>query len=150
MVTLEMTMGQLKALFAGEVIYNLAQIVTKLSFLLQYQRIFQDTFTRRVSLYMMIYLVIWGVTQELLVGFACTPIPDLYPERKGHCIQSEVVWYLTSVMNIVTDFIIFVTPIPAIKSLQLRRKQKIMVGGIFCLGFLYDAPLPYRLHCGAD
>ena len=133
-------MTQLKALFADEVIYNLAQIVTKLSFLLQYQRIFQDKFTRRVSLYMMIYLVVWGVAQEFLVGFACTPIPDLYPERKGHCIRSEVVWYLTSVMNIVTDFIIFLTPIPAVKRLQLRRKQKILISAIFCLGFLYAPP----------
>ena len=144
MVTPEASIKQLKALFAGEVVYNLAQIMTKLSFLFLYMRIFKDalTYTRRIALYMMIFLIVWGVVQELLVGFACTPIPDLYPERKGHCIQTEVVWYLTSIMNIVTDFVIFLTPIPSIKHLQLRRKQKFLVAGVFCLGFLYG-------HCYA-
>jgi len=147
MVTPDMITTQLRSLFAAEVVYNLAQIMTKLSFLLQYRRIFQDAFTRRVSLGMMVFLAIWGVAQEFLLAFACTPIADLYPDRQGRCLQTDVIWHLTSVMNIVTDFLVFLIPIPAVKHLQLRRKQKFLVGGIFCLGFLYErllsvSPLP--------
>ncbi len=88
----------------------------------------------------MIYLIVWGVTQEFLVGFACVPISILIPSRADSCIDPAIVWYLTSVMNIVTDFVIFVTPIPAIKALQLRTTQKILVASIFSLGFLYVPP----------
>ncbi len=123
-------------MFAGEVIYNLAQIITKISFLLQYRRIFEDRFTRRVSLGMLLFLVAWGIAQEFLVGLACTPVAVFVPSRQGKCIDTTVVWYLTSVMNIVTDFVIFVSPIPAIRHLQLQTKQKFLVASIFCLGFL--------------
>src|SRR3569833_52348 len=124
-----------QALFACEVLYNHAQIVTKLSFLLQFRRIFKDTVTRSVCIFFFGFLSVWGVVQEFLVGFACTPIGNIIPDHETHCIETLVVWYLTSVVNIITDFIIFLTPMPAIKQLQLPRKQKIVVGAIFCLGF---------------
>jgi len=127
----------LQSLFASEVIYNLSQIITKISILLQYRRIFRDDFTRRLSLGMLLYLVAWGITQEFLVGFACIPVSIFDPTRAGKCIETIIVWYLTSVMNIVTDFIIFLTPMKAIKNLQLQTRQKILVASIFCLGFLY-------------
>jgi hypothetical protein len=39
-------------------------------------------------------------------------------------------------VNLVTDFIIFSMPLPVIKSLQLPKKQKLMLTFVFCLGFL--------------
>jgi hypothetical protein len=117
-------------------IYNLSQIVTKISFLLQYRRIFAENRTRAVCFWLMLFLIAWGVTQSILLGFVCVPVSIIYPKMADKCIQSLIVWYLTSIMNIVTDFIVFLVPMPAIRSLQLRRKQKILVTGIFCLGFL--------------
>jgi hypothetical protein len=38
-------------------------------------------------------------------------------------------------MNIITDFVVFMVPLPAVRALQLPRRQKLIVGGIFCLGF---------------
>ena len=91
-------------------IYNLAQILTKSSFLFQYRRIFQDKRTRQVCFYLLIFLALWGVTQEVLVGFACNPVSIFMPSQASVCIDSLTVWYLTSVMNIVTDFIVFLVP----------------------------------------
>lgn len=127
---------KVQSFFAGMVIYNLAQIVTKTSFLLQYRRIFQDELTRKTCFILLILLGIWGVVQEVLVGFACFPVSVFFPHQKDICITSLVVWYLTSIMNIVTDFIVFMVPMPAIRSLQLRRKQKLLVISVFGLGFL--------------
>lgn len=118
------------------VIYNLAQILTKVSFLLQYRRIFQDRFTRKTCLVLLVVLGIWGVVQEILVGFSCFPVAVLIPSQQDKCIESIIVWYTTSIMNIVTDFIVFLVPMPAIRGLQLRPKQKILVTSVFCLGFL--------------
>ncbi len=103
---------------------------------MQYRRIFRDSFTSKFSLWLMIYLIVWGVAQEFLVGFACIPVPMFIPSRADACIDTIIVWFLTSAMNIVTDFVIFLTPIPAIKALQLKMTQKVLVASIFCLGFL--------------
>ena len=84
----------------------------------------------------MIVLIVWGIAQEFLVGFACVPASMFIPGLADICIESNIVWYLTSIVNIVTDFMIFTLPIPAIRSLQLRRKQKFLVGSVFSLGFL--------------
>jgi hypothetical protein len=39
-------------------------------------------------------------------------------------------------MSMATDILIFSIPIPSVLKLQLPLKQRIMVLGIFCLGFL--------------
>lgn len=85
---------------------------------------------------LIIALGIWGVVQEVLVGFACFPVSVFIPRQQGICIESLTVWYLTSIMNIVTDFIVFTVPMPAIAALNLQRKQKLLVASVLCLGFL--------------
>jgi len=117
-------------------VYNAAQIMTKMSFLFQYRRIFQEGGrTRVICLYLIIFLGLWGVTQEVLVCFSCQPISVFIPSQAAVCIDSLTIWYLTSIMNIITDFIVFMVPMPAIRSLQLPRRQKLLVISIFCLGF---------------
>ncbi len=117
-------------------LYNCSQILTKISFLLQYRRIFRDTLTHTVCFWLILFLTLWGITQEFLVVFACFPVSIFVPSLADKCIYSLIVWYLTSIMNIVTDFIIFTVPIPAIRNLRLPLRQKILVMSLFCLGFL--------------
>ncbi|KAK0631316.1 hypothetical protein B0T14DRAFT_532138 [Immersiella caudata] len=118
-------------------IYNLAQIITKMSFLFQYRRIFDSGGgrTRIVCLYLLVFLALWGVTQSVLVAFACVPTSLFIPSQVPVCLDSLSIFYLTSIMNIITDFIIFSVPLPAIRSLHLPPRQKILVTSIFCLGF---------------
>ncbi len=94
------------------VIYNLAQILTKLSFLFLYRRIFIDKLTRILCTGMIGYLIVWGIVQEFLVGFGCNPVAIFIPSQADKCIPALAVWYTTSIMNIVTDFVVFVIPTP--------------------------------------
>lgn len=136
MVSPDDQLTQLKCLLAAMTIYNLAQIVTKMSFLLQYRRIFQEGgYTRRVCLWLIIFLGAWGLTQEFLVCFTCVPAGSVIPGMARVCIDSLAVYYLTSVMNIVTDFIVFTVPLPAVHALHLPLRQKVLVSSVFCLGF---------------
>ncbi|KAK1827392.1 hypothetical protein QBC39DRAFT_176056 [Podospora conica] len=136
MVSPEDGLSQLKCLLAAMTIYNLAQIVTKMSFLLQYRRIFKEGGrTRPLCLHLILFLAAWGTTQEVLVGFACVPASVFLPSLRAICIDSLVVYYLTSVMNIVTDFVVFMVPLPALRALNLPRRQKLLVMSVFCLGF---------------
>ncbi|KAK3335121.1 hypothetical protein B0T19DRAFT_395014 [Cercophora scortea] len=145
MVSADESIKQLKSLFAAMLIYNLAQILTKTSFLLQYRRIFQDTRTRRACLWLLVIVSLWGFTQEFLVAFACNPVALFIPSQGAVCIDSLTVWYLTSIMNIVTDFIVFLVPLPAIYTLQLPRRQKLLVAAVFSLGFFTCAISIVRL-----
>ena len=117
-------------------IYNLAQIITKMSFLFQYRRIFDSGGrTRTVCLYLLIFLALWGITQSVLVAFACVPTSLFIPSQVPVCLDSLTIYYLTSIMNIITDFIVFTVPLPAVKALHLPPRQKILVTSVFCLGF---------------
>lgn len=139
-ISAEETQIQLKALFAGEVLYNLSQILIKISVLMQYRRIFLDELTRLICFWLILFLTLWGITQEFLVAFACIPVPLFIASMADKCISSSTVWYLTSIMNIITDFVIFLVPIPAIRNLALQLRQKLLVMSLFCLGFLYVSP----------
>lgn len=118
------------------VLYNTSQICIKLSFLVLYRRIFVGDMIRKVCLWLMVLLGAWGITQDVLVGMSCNPVAIFQPSWGAVCVDGLTIWYLTSVTNIVTDFGIFLLPIPSIWRLQLRQKQKILVGSLFGLGFL--------------
>ena len=117
-------------------IYNPAQIILKASFLLQYRRLFPGPRTQFVCHWLLILIPIWGVAQNIIAGLACKPLSTLRPSMEGHCIPTMPVWYLTSAMNIFTDFIIFSVPLPSVVKLQIRTKQKWLLGALFSLGFL--------------
>lgn len=43
-------------------------------------------------------------------------------------------WFTNAAINIATDFIIILLPMPVIKSLQLARRQKLALYVIFAIG----------------
>lgn len=79
----------------------------------------------------------WGIASEVFVVLGCVPLVFIVPSMKGKCLDVLLTFYLTSIMNIVTDFMVFTLPIPAVRKLALRRNQKVLVISIFGLGFLY-------------
>lgn len=127
--------NQLKSLYANIMIYNASQIVTKISFLILYRRLFPGPNMQRVCLWLLMFIIGWGIVQEFIVGFSCIPLTAFLPSMAGKCIPSLPVWYLTSSMNIVTDFMIFLIPVFPVVKLQMGSKQKGMLLGLFCLGF---------------
>jgi hypothetical protein len=118
------------------VLYNTSQICIKLSFLMLYRRIFTGHGIRKACLWLIVLLSAWGITQDVLVGMSCNPVAIFKPSWQAVCIDGLTVWYLTSITNIVTDFVVFLLPMQSIRKLQLRKKQKILVGSLFGLGFL--------------
>ncbi|KAF2005227.1 hypothetical protein P154DRAFT_355700 [Amniculicola lignicola CBS 123094] len=126
---------QLKSLYANIMIYNASQILTKISFLIQYRRLFPSDSIQRICFWFLLFIVVWGIVQEFIVSFSCMPLTAFTPKMVNKCIDSLPVWYLTSCMNIVTDFIIFAIPVVPVAKLQMRARQKVLLLGLFCLGF---------------
>lgn len=140
-----------QCLYANIMIYNAAQILTKVSFLIQYRRLFPGPKIQKICLYLLMFIVAWGLVQEFIVGFSCTPLTAFATSMVGKCIYTLPIWCkqnsllreceltssdLTSCMNILTDFMVFVIPIVPVLKLQMRTRQKLLLLALFCLGFL--------------
>ncbi|KAK4163955.1 hypothetical protein QBC43DRAFT_211601 [Cladorrhinum sp. PSN259] len=136
-VTPEMLLEQMKALYASILNYNLANNMVKMSFLLQYRRIFGSSSPTadRVCRWFFFFVMLWAATQAVLLGVSCIPVATIVPSMANKCLDTLPVWYFSSTMNIVTDFLIFIIPLPCVYNLTLRTNQKILVFSIFSLGF---------------
>ncbi|KAF2180446.1 hypothetical protein K469DRAFT_279072 [Zopfia rhizophila CBS 207.26] len=126
----------LQAYYATVLCYYNAQTFTKLSILLQYHRILK-VHKLRIACYTLMATVAAYRLELLVTGvFPCLPPPAFWDKRvKGKCLPGPPLWFMNAALNIVTDLLIFILPLPAIRSLKLPRRQKIGLFIIFMLGF---------------
>jgi hypothetical protein len=70
--------------------------------------------------------------------FFCYPIAAFWDITitNAVCLPKEAIWFTNASLNILTDFMIFILPIPVLISLNLGRKKKIGLIGVFAVGFL--------------
>ena len=127
-----------QALFASILTYNMANNVMKISFLLQYRRIFgtSSPTANCVCIWLLRLVVVWAVIQAVLLGTSCIPVSFIVPSMADHCLDTLPVWTFSSALNTATDFAIFITPLPCVYRMTMCLRQKVMVFSIFCLGFL--------------
>lgn len=127
----------MKAFYSSVVVYNVATCVVKISILLQYRRIFTGKVMQKLTMAALIFEGAWAITLSILLPLVCHPVANFWdPTVEGSCLNQLAIWYVMASINLVSDFVIFSMPLPVIKNLQLPKKQKIMLMGVFCLGFL--------------
>ena len=70
--------------------------------------------------------------------FGCTPIPKYWkPDEPGHCITLVRADHAYGSMNVVSDVLLFLLPLPMVWQLNLTTKEKLGVFVIFMGGILY-------------
>lgn len=120
------------------VLYNATLMMIKLTFLIQYYRVLGVYKMKRVIWMTGVVIMMWAFSQLLVVIFSCTPVQKFWQaELEGQCMPNLPFWYINAAGNIATDLAILVLPLPVLAKLKLRRQQKYILLGIFCLGFLY-------------
>jgi hypothetical protein len=126
-----------KAFYLSIVFYNASLTAVKISFILQYYRVFTVRYMRRILLVALAIIGCWCTSQLLIVIFTCQPISGFWDRSvQAKCIPNLPFWYINAAGNIATDIAIFVLPLPVIRGLKLARAQKLILVGIFSLGFL--------------
>ncbi|GAB7348645.1 hypothetical protein MBLNU459_g7015t1 [Dothideomycetes sp. NU459] len=124
-----------KALWASIPAYLTGLMFTKISILLQYWRVFIGPKIRRAIIVMGVISIIYGLWSICSAIFMCQPIAFFWDQTlHGRCINRHNVWFANSSINIITDVMIFVMPMPVLKELQLPRRQKWALMGVFALG----------------
>lgn len=125
--------------------YNLALVLAKLSALFLFLRIFRGRWfiiATRITIACLIVAGLWMV----ISGFVfCVPISYFWSldtsSHKAHCLPKGPVWYSNAAMQIASDIVIMILPMPILSKLQLPRKQKLGIVLVFCMGILYAVPL---------
>ncbi|KAH7082002.1 hypothetical protein BKA63DRAFT_589914 [Paraphoma chrysanthemicola] len=141
----EKFMIAMKALYSNTLVYNAAQIITKISFLLQYRRLFPGTIIPKVCLVGIVFLIVWGVSQQFITAISCIHFRIIQPQWRVRCVPTFIVVNLNSIMNIITDFGIFAIPIWPVMHLQMPMRRKMHLLAVFCLGFFACAVSIVRL-----
>ncbi|KAF9875971.1 hypothetical protein CkaCkLH20_06417 [Colletotrichum karsti] len=126
----------MRIFYISIVFYNIALLFIKLSFLFQYYRIMAVPGMRRIYAVAIVIVGAWAVAQLLIATFQCQPVEGFWDKTvKAHCIPTQPQWYVNAAGNIASDVAVFALPLPIFWHLSLPRKQKLLLMGIFSLGF---------------
>ena len=125
------------------VVYGFVIIFVKFSILLQYLRIFAPTRKGNMFIFVGAWLTIFAVlffylTDSMFEIFKCTPRKKIWnPLMKGgHCFSQYGTFQATGIFNVVSDFVIWLLPMPSVWKLKLPLKRKLLMTFIFGAGFL--------------
>ncbi|KAH8734319.1 hypothetical protein BGZ61DRAFT_527676 [Ilyonectria robusta] len=125
---------QLKALYVNIIIHNLGMNLIKISFLLQYRRIFSTKTMKRVTLLLLCVISTWTVVQLPVLALTCFPLSAIVPSMADTCLPTFPSWYFTTYFHIATDFIIFIVPLPTVFSLNMGWRRKLCLVAILSMG----------------
>lgn len=93
----------------------------------------------------MFVVCLWCVEQVLATLLICKPISYNwdFTTQKGSCANTTVNCIVGAGINIVTDLVILLLPMPTIWRLKIPTRSKISLSLIFGLGFMY---VPKLVH----
>ena len=117
--------------------YIITLFFIKMSILLLYLQIFTHFWVRRATQVILALVVITNIWSVVVTLTACIPLAAFWDLsiQGAYCHPVSFFWANTG-MHMGTDYLIFIAPLPAIWGLTLPRRQKIVLVGIFALGFL--------------
>jgi hypothetical protein len=108
----------------------------KMSVLLFYRHIcFVAEGYRRASLAVMVVSTAWYIAAQVSNLLSCHPIDSFWNLSKpGQCLNFNAMFLGTGIADTVIDIFILLLPIRMALKLQLPRKTRVAVAGIFGLG----------------
>ena len=124
--------------YAQTIIYVIGLYFVKLSLLILLYRVFGvNRYFRWANYAVVAFWTLYSVTDTFIVIFQCIPIHKAWaPEIDGHCINLIELGVSSGYINISTDLMILLLPIPMVWSLQLSVKNRLAIMSIFATGIL--------------
>ncbi|KAL4935899.1 hypothetical protein BDV06DRAFT_233877 [Aspergillus oleicola] len=126
--------------YVGAIVcYSVTIMLTKISILLLYRRMFPARWLWMVSLIIGAVVIAYNMAVIFVAGFQCIPLSSLWTGQPGQCINTSTPFTTLGITNVVTDFAILALPIQPVLGLQMETRRKIQVLGIFLLGGVYNS-----------
>ncbi|KAI0427567.1 hypothetical protein F5Y09DRAFT_315832 [Xylaria sp. FL1042] len=142
----------LELLYVAEIFYFPSEMFTQLSILAFYRRVFANTSTalQRGCIVLMVFVVLFGIANTLVIIFQCTPIDFFWTgwsgETTGKCIDINLFSWIRAAIEIAVDIAIISLPLRDIIKTQLGWKMKVQVFIMFALGFVVTIVSILRLQ----
>ncbi|MCJ1422470.1 hypothetical protein MMC29_000350 [Sticta canariensis] len=106
-----------------------------MSILLLYKRTFTIKSMRYAIYIVGAFVLAIAVSNCLALAFQCTPPAKFWNhERPGHCVNQPVLITIASMFPMLTDFIIYIMPMPVIWRLKLTLRRKFELSFVFAIG----------------
>ncbi|KAF7189497.1 Satratoxin biosynthesis SC1 cluster protein 4 [Pseudocercospora fuligena] len=130
--------------YIGELFYNIIVMLTKVSLILLYLRIWtadSASSAFRVTCWILIGILLSTATAGIFgIIFQCTPINyawlSVTGTVQGHCIALEPFTYTYGALNISYDVVVFFLPIHSLLKLRVPWPKKLGLCSVFLVGFL--------------
>ena len=129
-----------KTLVAAQILYYSAQTLIKMSLLLLYHRLFSVNKQFRIALFVAGALtVMWWLASFWDTVFQCVPVQASWDHsiKNARCQNIRDAALGTGISNLILDLLFLLLPVPMIWRLQVSRRIKVSLTGIFFLGGLY-------------
>ncbi|KAH6663047.1 hypothetical protein B0J14DRAFT_662248 [Halenospora varia] len=124
-----------KMLFAYQFFYLFAVAAVKVSILYFYKRVFgnsSDGFIKVINI-VLIFLLLWTIAFFFATLFQAWPISWNW-DGVGKPTQYNIIYFVQTGTEILTDLVTLCLPIPMIKGLHVEKHKKTRIIGIFWLG----------------
>lgn len=133
-----------QTVFAFFCLQTFTTMLIKLSILLLYKRTFTIKSMRYAIYFVGFFVLSSAISNTLSFAFQCTPPAKFWNiELPGHCVNQPMLIMLASLFSFLTDFAIYIMPMPVIWRLQLTVRRKVELTLVFAVGGLY-LPLTLR------
>ncbi|KAL6407647.1 hypothetical protein AUP68_08668 [Ilyonectria robusta] len=125
----------IQATVASVISYTVCHLAVKLSISIQCLRIFATPAARRLFIGLIIFLSIYGTLCLVLTIITCWPVAKYWDDSiPGKCLDNRAMRYAFAGINIVNDIVLLVAPMPFLKGLQIARRVKFVLMGVFAAG----------------
>lgn len=128
-----------KTIFILIISWPITQTAIKISILLFYLQLFV-TKQFSIAAYITMFVVcLWCIQQVLAALLICKPISYNwnFHNETGICGNTMANCIAGQAINVATDLVILLLPMPTIWSLKIPTRSKLSLSFIFGLGFLY-------------
>ncbi|KAF2837271.1 hypothetical protein M501DRAFT_978337 [Patellaria atrata CBS 101060] len=118
----------------GQDFYFAGTCLVKVSILLFFIRLNPDKLFHGIAYTIMSLVCVYSFIGIIIATFGCTPIEggwDLTVPSK--CVDKKAFYYFAAVMNILTDFATLTLPVKMCLELQVNRKMKVLLLGLFVI-----------------
>ncbi|MCJ1465714.1 hypothetical protein MMC07_004333 [Pseudocyphellaria aurata] len=127
-----------KSMFVLVITWPITQTAIKISILLFYLQLFVTKQFRIAAYTIMFVVCLWCLEQVLATLLICRPISYNwnFKSQKGHCGNEVANVIAGAAVNVFTDLVILLLPMPIIWRLKIPTRSKLSLSFIFGLGFI--------------
>lgn len=126
-----------QVLFTGQLLYSFCLLLGKSSYVFFYRRIFVTKSFKTATWVVLAFICAWFVGNVLQVFFICRPLASNWDASiPSICGNRPVVYTVMGSINVATDAVLMILPVPYISKLQMSTSSKVGVSMTFLFGLM--------------